>query len=332
MKKEGNLKNLKEKTKNVFSKVKEKVREEEKDDVVVKPLVTSRVLFVSVLHKLFFISFAITAIIYVLTYVKYGINGVYFGGYFIRLISLVFGFALMMLGLWIYYLILNWLYKCVSKTMLCLTEKEVYAEMYAPFYRGEFSVPIDAVTKVDTVKILWIFRFIIIHRYHQMPIVFATWNAQEFKYELVKLLTDRKGKVANEFKNMEILPNWIRQRKKFMFIALALILVFVLVVFTFNYVNNPYRKIPGTYTLDDSSIVLNEDGSCYIETVVSKDIVSCNWSYIMGDTEDIPVTVNYEYQYRSSWYSNTYDSSLDLTINTKEKHIIYDDEVYLKEK
>ena len=40
----------------------------------------------------------------------------------------------------ILYLFLNWLYKCAAKTMLCLTNNEVYLEMHAPFVKNETSI------------------------------------------------------------------------------------------------------------------------------------------------------------------------------------------------
>lgn len=330
------FKKLKEKVKGAFSNVKERVSEEEKTGKIVQPLVTSRVLFISILHKLFFIGFVLSFASFILTawlvLTKYSVSGSV-GGYFGSIISIIFKYALVLFSGWIYYLILNWLYKCASKTMLCLTEKEIYGEFYAPFYRGEFSVPIENVTKVDTIKILWIFRYLIIHRYHQIPIIFPTWNAQEFKDRLVCLLTDRNEKIANEFKNMDILPNWVKQKKKIIFIIFAVILGLILVSFTVKYFNNPYSKVPGTYSLNGDNIELDSDGTCNISSIVDKDIVSCTWSttgYSDVNVERIPVYVSYEYDYSSRWYSGTYDANITLYFNANDKTITYNSTVYSK--
>ena len=90
--------------------------------------------------------------------------------------------------MFLYYLLLNWFYKCAAKTMLCLTKNEVYKEIYIPFKRTESSIPLNKITKVTTHEVFWIFRTIVIHQYGKLPVIFFTWNNQEFKELLNKIL------------------------------------------------------------------------------------------------------------------------------------------------
>ena len=310
MEKENKIEELKDKVSDVFENIAEKVGEgKEEKKKKVKPLVSSRVLFVTVLDKIYFIIFVLSFIGSVLGIslfrTSYSVHG---ASYFSTLFSIILSFVGVAIAYVIGYFIINWFYKCMAKTMICLTKKEIYGEVYAPFFRGEFSIPVDKVTKIDTVKVLWIFRTLIIHRYHQIPIVFATWNAQEFKDKWTELVADRDDKVENEFETRSIMPAWLKKKWYIVLIAFAAILLLSIISFTIDYLDNPLKKVPGAYSYDDQGIVLNEDGSCQLINVIDDEVTSCSW-YAREDYDDINVTVNYEYRYKSSWSNRYYNSS-----------------------
>ena len=105
-----------------------KETKEVKESKKLKPLVTCRVLFVSVLDKIYLGILLIMLV--VATYNNFnGEIGSLDYGFFTRVWHEVW----ILVVIFIAYLFLNWLYKCVLKTMLCLTENEVYKEKYVPF-------------------------------------------------------------------------------------------------------------------------------------------------------------------------------------------------------
>lgn len=335
MEKEEKIEELKEKVNDVFENIAEKVGEEKSDSKKkIKPLVTSRVLFISILDKLYFIGLVLSFIFVVWGYVDSKLAYFEYGqDFFPALWSLIGGFLGILVGFAIAYFILNWLYRCVAKTMLCLTKNEIYGEVYVPFYRGELSVPISKVTKVDTIKVLWIFRTLIIHRYHQIPIVFATWNAQEFKDKLTELLLNRIDKVENEFESKSIFPEWLKKKIMFVLIFLGVILGIIIVAYTVKYFDNPFKKIPGTYVYSGEKIILNEDYTCNIDDLIDYEVTRCVWE-ADESYDSIDIDIDYTYEYKSS-YSNrkyTYDRTLDLEFDVDDKVISYNWNTYKKEK
>ena len=113
----------------------------EKDKKQKKALVTSRVLFYSVLDKILFVVFSLDFV--------YGlIFGLLKKG---KTITNVFGYySCFLIVMVLLALLLNWIYKCATKTMLCITEDEVYKEAYAPLKRSEMSIPLSKITSVTT--------------------------------------------------------------------------------------------------------------------------------------------------------------------------------------
>ena len=139
----------------------------------IKPIVTSRLLFISALDKIYLVILGLTLLSLTIINFSGRISSPYYnfwGRVGIEVIILI--------GLFILYLFLNWFYKCAVKTVLCLTEKQVYKEKYIPFKRTETSIPLNRITKVSTHTAFWIFRVIIIHQYHQFPMFFFPWNHQ----------------------------------------------------------------------------------------------------------------------------------------------------------
>lgn len=310
----------KETEKKVKVEKKEKVKVEEKKQ---KSLVTCRVLFISVLDKIYLVLLGLWFLI--------GTFSIFNGS----IGSLNYGFwerigreILFLIILFIVYLILNWFYKCAAKTMLCLTKNEVYKEHYIPFKRSETSIPLNKITGVSTINVFWIFRTIIIHQYHRFPMIFATWDNQEFKDKLNELITTDKEHVENEYENRNIITQEMYKYLAYVGIVFAGIIVILGIVRFFAFTFNGERKIAGTYTNDNNKIVLNKNGTCQIENLVDK-VTDCIWSY---DSDDKEVRVNYEYEY--SYYYNRYTSTskgnMTLKYNTSDKSLEYKDTKFTK--
>ena len=260
-----------------------------------KALVTSRVLFISVLDKIYLIFLFLMFV---------GLTSYNFSG---NISSISYGFwnrigleIIIIVGTFIIYLLMNWFYKCAIKTMLCLTNNEVYKETYIPFKRSESSIPLNKITKVTTCNIFWIFRSIIIHQYHQLPIIFFTWNNQEFKDKLNELITGDKDSIENQYEDKNLIQKEYYKYLKYIGIALAGIIVLIGIVKMFSYIFSFERKVVGTYTNIDNQIVLNKDGNCEIGDLISS-VVDCKWTY---DKKSQKVEIIYEYN-RYYWSGST---------------------------
>ncbi len=271
---------------------KEKVKKEEKEVKTQKALVTSRVLFISVLDKIYLVILGVMGIVGTFNIFRGSISSLKYG-FFGRVGKEI----LFLIILGIMYFILNWFYKCAVKTMLCLTKNEVYKEHYIPFKRTELSIPLNKITRVTTVNVFWIFRTLIIHQYHHLPLVFMTWNNQEFKDKLNELITSDTEKVENEFKNRNIITEEMYKYLEYVGLALAGLIVLLGVVRFFTYMFSGERKMVGTYTYENSKVILNKNGSCELIGLV-ENVQSCSWDYDKSDKE---VSISYEYQYSRSY-------------------------------
>lgn len=305
---------------------KEEVKEvlkEEGNGKKMKALVTSRILFISALDKIYLV-------ILLLTFA--GLTWANFAG---DVSDLDYGFwsrvgieIVIIIGMVIYYFILNWFYKCAAKTMICLTKNEVYKEEYVPFKRSETSIPLNKITGVSTFNFFWIFRFLIIHQYGKLPIVFPTWTNQVFKDKLNELITSDKEKVENEFEDKNIIGKDKLKYLKYLGIALVAIIGLIGIVRFFNYVFSAEAKLAGTYSYRDKEITLNKDGSCEAYNVIDEDVEDCSWTY---DEEDSEVDVRLEYSEYSRYYGyyTDYDYVYFL-YDSKAKTLTDDDIVYKK--
>lgn len=314
------VENIGEKIEQISDKIGSAVGVEGKNKKM-KALVTSRVLFISILDKLYLISFVLAFVI--MTYVTFAgdLSSMYYGfwgrlgTYIIELIVFV-----------IMYFFYNWLYKCSAKTMLCLTKNEIYKEQYIPFKKTEINIPLEKVTKASTIDFFWIFRVLVIHQYHQLPMIFWTWNNHEFKDKLNELITGDKEKVENEFEDKNIIPKSLYKYLKFFALGVGILVLLIGVGRLFGYMFGPFKNIPGTYSYDDKQIVLNEGGSCSIIGFVDN-VTSCSWDY---NEETSNIVVNYDYDYKS-WYS-TYSRSATMYLNYEKdtKTIVYNENTYTK--
>ena len=298
----------------------------EKETKKIRPIVTSRVLFISILDKIYLIALGLILLILTVNNFLGPISSPYYG-FWIR----VGRELLILLGLFVTYLIYNWFYKCAVKTVLCLTEKQVHQEVYIPFYKWEISIPLRKITKINTFTCFWIFRAIVIHQYHQLPLIFWTWNNQEFKDKLNELITKEPEKVENIYENKNIINK--EQHKLLMYVGIVLagIIALIGIIKFFNFAFGDHIEVAGTYTRGSNEMILFDDGSCYIDDIVSEDVTSCTW-YI-SDQNDYEYSIiedliydDYSYYYGYS----TEEDSLFLEYDVDADSIEYNGYTYTK--
>lgn len=299
------------------------ILKEEGNGKKMKALVTSRILFISALDKIYLVILLLTFIS--LTWANFAgdVSDLDYGFW-----SRVGTEIIIIVGIIIFYFLLNWFYKCAAKTMISLTKNEVYMEAYAPFKRSETSIPLNKITGVSTFNFFWIFRILIIHQYGKLPIVFPTWTNQVFKDKLNELITTDKEKVENEFEDKNIIGKDKLKYLKYLGIALVAIIALIGIVRFFNYVFSAESKISGTYTYQDKEITLNKDGTCEAYNVIGEDVDDCSWTY---DKEDSEVSVRLEYSEYSRYYGYYTDYDyVHLLYDSKNKTLTDDDIVYKK--
>ena len=279
----------------------------EKERKEKEALVTARVLFYSVLDKIFVVWYAIcfvTGLFGGILGKQKTVGGVL--GYYVGFIA---SFAVLAL-------IFNWFYKCATKTMLCITEDEFYKEGYAPLKRSETSIPLNKVTSVTTFNFFWIFRSIIIFQYHQLPVVFFTWKNQELKDKFDELVDNRKVNIKNEFDDKTMI-SFIN--KKFYpiigAVVAGLVVVFAIIAMVLSLVD-PSSKVVGVYEDGDNTIRLNKDASCDL-SIGSYKVTACSWSYDK-DLEEVAIKYTYEVTSSYSNRKNTYDGSLKFNYSKNE--------------
>lgn len=305
--------------KGVFSKVSdkskkiaEKVNEEEvkqKEDA----LVTCRYLFYSVLDKIFIVLLLIVFFVSTYSIFKGSISSLNYGfwGRVGREIVYIIIF-------FIIYLLINWLYKCLVKSMLCVTKTQIYSEKYIPFHRWETTIPLNKVTAINSYKFLWIFRAVVIHQYGKLPSIFWTWNAQEFKDKVEELLNNTNVKVNNQFETKNIISKNQYKYVAILGALLVVILSIVGVVRFFNYMLSDERHMDGVYTYEKSSITLNSDGTCKLDVTSLSNVSDCTWEY---DSDTRTVNMSYKYKYFGYSYNSSISAEYEdkaLTYNGKE--------------
>lgn len=311
---------VKEKIGDGISQIKDKFEYQNTPKETIKPLVSSRILFISALDKILFIILLLSFL---------GATLMNITNSYATFKEIVFTEIGIIFGIFISYLFLNWLYKCAAKTMLCLTKNEVYLEMHAPFLNNETSIPLNKITGVTTINYFWIFRTIIIHQYGKLPVIFATWNNQEFKDKLNELITTDKGKVENEYQNRNILSQKNKKLVKYLGLGLVVVLVLVGLGRAFKFMTSPARNIPGTYIYDDEAIVFKATGTCNIDDI-EDDVIECTWEYLEDSSR---VRVDYKYRYYSYYSGSTTRSDyFSLSYNKDNKTLSYGGTTYTKKK
>lgn len=294
----------------------------EKETKKIRPIVTSRVLFISVLDKIYLIVLGLSLLILTVNNFLGPISSPYYG-FWIR----VGRELLILLGIFIAYLICNWFYKCAVKTVLCLTEKQVHQEVYIPFYKWEISIPLRKITKINTFTCFWIFRAIVIHQYHQLPLIFWTWNHQEFKDKLNELITKETERVENIYENKNIINK--EQYKLLMYVGIVLagIIALIGVGKFINFVFGEEIDVSGNYSYGGNNIILYTDGTCDIDDIIYDDVTECTW-YISEETD---IYVDYKYEDYSYYYGYSIEEdTLYLEYDVDTDSIEYSGNMYIR--
>jgi len=281
-----------------FKKNKNDIEEEK-----IKPLVISRLLFISILDKIYLIAIILTLII--LTYNNFQGNISSLGYNFMNRLKYEINIVIILI---ICYLILNWTYKCATKTILCLTEKEVYREWQIPFIKLKTNIPLNKITGVSSYNFLWIFRTIIIHQYGKLPLIFPTWNNEEFKNKLNELITTENKKIESNYEKNSLV---LKKKYYIYFIILFIGIISILGITRFiAYSTSIEKDMVGTYKCTYKQyywnknyfITLKDDGTCDFN--IDDDInnlESCDWQY---DKENKSIMLYYEYYKRGYFYSS----------------------------
>lgn len=291
----------------------------EVEEKKVKPIITSRVLFVSVLDKIYIVCLLLILLSLTINNFKGNLSSLSYG-FFGRVGKEI----LILIGMFILYLFMNWMYKCAVKTVLCLTESQVYKEKYIPFHRWEVTIPLNKITAVNTYKFFWIFRAVVIHQYKKLPMIFWTYSAQDFKDELTKLITKDKTGVENKYEDKDIVTKDMYKYVEYLGIGLACIIILIGIARFFGYITSPERKMYGTYVSDSKSFVLAKDGTCDISKLYGT-TESCTWSY---DSDKAEVEISYTY---TSYYSlSVRNGSYTFDYDSKENTLTYSSTTYTK--
>lgn len=314
-----------------FEELKEKIinkvgpKDESPNEALVEPIITARVLFVSLLDKLFLIGFSIALIVNVLMCFDGDFSSLNYH-YWSRIPD-VFGVVILygVIGV-----VLNFFYKCIAKTMLCLTEKQVYQELYFPFVDFKSTIPLEKITKVSTYNVLWIFRCIIIFQYMQLPLVFFTWNNKEFKKELIARLNIESTQVKNEWENKNIITS---TQIKILALVSAAIVVLTGIFALIGNLTAEERKVIGYFADEEHSVTIEKDGDCSVVNLGESNGKNYEWTY--NKNTDI-LEIRYEtterryssYYYSSSYYDETH--WLSFKFDSKEKTLTTNDVVLKK--
>lgn len=288
----------------VSKKIKETVKEDnsKKNNDGKKAIVECRVLFSSVLDKIFLVLLGLYLIGGTFLIFKGNMLSINYGFYRRFKIEIVFLIVFVVV-----YFIVNWLYKLIRKTMLCATDKEVYLEIYLPFYRKEVTIPYEKITSVSTIKFLWIFRVVIIKQYTKLPILFYTWDSQNFKNEVENHITGEDKVIENNLK----INNMIRKENRLIAIISGIVMLVILVLLgVASILGNmlaPERKLVGTYINKprSSEIKINKNGICEFDPGKGSSsyiIDSCKWTY---DNDNKMVNIDFYYSYKSKYYTST---------------------------
>ncbi|MBP5678607.1 MAG: hypothetical protein J6X28_02110 [Bacilli bacterium] len=304
--------------KNVVEEVK-KVEKKEKTEKR-GAVVTCRVLFYSVYHKIFlfllFFGFVGTTI--------FNFKGNIFSstyGYWIRVlieVGIIIGFILLSF-------LFNWFYHCIVKTMLCITRGGIYKETYFPFGKKETTIPFRHVTSVSALTILWIFRAVVIFQYRHMPLVFFTWNHEKFKRKIDEIL-GQDTSVSNSYENKSLFQERYIPFLQWMFIILGMILFLLGIVHLFGYISSHEASMSGKYQNGSQYILLKSNQTCDVKVNRIHDLLHCTWAY---DEDDQTIVIQYEYS-KDNYFGTSYNKKDKMVVGYKEKTLTYNGVEYTK--
>ncbi len=281
---------------------------------------TFRLLFSSVMDKVFLFCLMIGFVVVSFYNFKGNIFGLSYG-YWIRFLK---EFLIVIIFL-ILSLLCNWLYKCIIKTMICVTNNSITREVYFPFWKIETSIPIQHITSVSSFSFFLIIRGVVINQYNRFPILFFTWNHQLLKSKLDKLLhndsIDYNGAAHKTIFRRKYYPvlRW------FFLISVMMIILLGIVRF-FGYISNSERKISGTYIKGNQSIKLMDNGECLLRLLNITKLKKCKWQY---NEKKHTIRINYEFS-KKNYYGDLYESKDSITVGYKDDLLIYNGVEYKK--
>ena len=285
-----------------------------------KKLLTCRLLFSSIMDKIFIILLIIGFLVVTFLNFKGNIFGAAYGFWFrfLRELGIVVLFFILSL-------FFDWIYKCFIKTMLCVTPHSIYRECYFPFWRRETTIPIQHVTAVSTINIFWIFRCVVIYQYRHFPLIFFTWNNQVFKNQVDELL-EHEPVGYNGASHKTIFRKKYAPIIQWIMIIVAFIIIVLGIVHFFGYIFSTEKRISGTYLKGNQKIQLNVNGTCSLRLPRITDLKSCKWKY---DSEQHTIDIRYEFS-KKNYFGDVYDTKDTITVGYKEDVLIYNGIDYKK--
>lgn len=313
--------------KNLFSKFKRKDEPKlatyEYDDSYKKdPDVTCRVLFISVLDK-------ILLFIYIIAFLS--ISFINFQGDISSIgynfwLKLVDEILIVIIFIVLYYL-LNWIYKCANKTILCVTGEQIYRECYFPFKKSYTTLPINKVSSVITLDLFWIFRSVIVLSNNNFPLIFFTWNNQQFKDRVDQLTTGEAKKIRNKYTDKDLINNTQYKKITYLLLVFVGIICILGIVRLFLYFTSDSRKIVGVYSYNDNYINLKKDGKCKVN-LGFENVQACSWEYNKDNKE---VDINLVVEEKSLGYDSMglpkedkkYTKDETLVVAYKKNKLVY---------
>lgn len=242
-------------------------------------LITYRLLFSSVYDKIFF------ALLWICFFIAtfFVFRGNYFSTFYGFWIRVLIECGVLVLFVVFYYL-LNWLYHCIIRTMMCVTKDQIYIEKYFPLWRWETSIPLEHITSISAVHFCFIFRFVIIFRQHAFPVVYFTWNCRKFKNKVMELL-GKNSSVSNRYEDTSIItPKYYNFLKWFM-IFFTLVIIILGIIHFFIYLFSSEKDVSGKYKNGKSTIELKMNGKCILNVNSVMKKVSCTWTYNKKEKE-----------------------------------------------
>ena len=281
--------------------------------------ITCRLLFYSVIDKIFLFLLVICFLVFSFLNFKGPIFSVTYGFWF-----RVFREIGIILFVIICGLFLNWIYRCISKTSLVVQYNGIYRECFFPFIKRRTTIPLKHVSSISTITILWIFRAVVIFQYHHLPIVFPTWNHEKFKKRVEELL-------GQDVPVMHYSNKSIYQRKYnsftqwFLFVVFSFIIVLGIAHFI-GYFFSTERSIVGTYLKGNQKIVLNMNGTCNLKLTRVKNLKRCKW---IIDKNENRVEIQYEYL-KENYYGEKYNKKESITVGYQDHSLLYNGIEFMK--
>lgn len=291
------------------------------------PDITCRVLFVSVLDKILLLLLFIMFVISTLNNFSGNISslGYNFWFKFIHEILIIVIYALI-------YFLFNWVYRCATKTVLCVTNEQIYKESYFLFRKSETTIPINRVSSVSTLNLFWIFRSVIVFSYNKLPLIYFTWNNQQFKDRVEELLTGEKRKIRNKYDNRNLITPKQYSNMKYLLIVFVVIIAILGLVRMIFFFTSEERKMVGEYKYGDYYIELKNNGKCSMNLTFD-DVKDCNWSYDKekNNIDLVMEVVGYREDYINSFVAKKYTFNRTISVSYKKNKLEYNSYTFNKE-